>query len=384
MKVALLTNLPRDLDAPRGGVQSTGVALLRAMADCPELDVDAVVVNADVARDCAAPMGRATIHYRRSRPRGVLLGALTDQRRIVRTLIERLAPEVIHACDTSYFKVSRAACPVIYHIQGTIAEDSLFEGLSGRIAAPLWRALESRAERTADAVIVNCMPVAREVRAIRGENVFVCEEPVHADFFSTTRQEVPTRILCVGGLGPLKNCTALVEAASILHGRGVDFEVRFAGDGAESYVAELRKIIGALGLTEKCRLLGRLSRPELVVELSRAAVLAHPSLREHAPAAITEAMVVGVPVVAGRVGGIPDLVEDGRTGLLVDCGSVPQLADRLGELLANPGLRAEMSHRAREVGRRRFHATAAVQRLLDCYAGVLSTPGRAWSAMATV
>ena len=374
MKVVLLTNLPANLDEPRGGVQSTAVALLRALSQWTDFEVHAAAVNSSVESDRDVSFGRVELHYRRAARVPVLLGAITQQRRIVSELLRALKPDIIHACDTSYFKVEPSLRPVVYQIQGTIAEDSRFEGPLGRVVSPAWRWLERRAVREADAVIVNAAPVARLIAPLRTEHVFVCEEPVHEDFLAVTRQSDARRVLCVGQVTPLKNCVALVEAAAVARSRGVDCEVRFAGDGPAGYLAGLRRTIARLGLKDRCYLLGRLSRAELIAELAAAAVLAHPSRREHLPAAIVEAMVVGVPVVASRVGGIPDIIDDQVTGFLIDPADVRALADRLCKLLSDEPLRARLSKDAQDVARRRFHPRPAVQRLTDCYQTVLGSP----------
>ncbi len=68
--------------------------------------------------------------------------------------------------------------------------------------------------------------------------------------------------------------------------------------------------------------------------------------------AVIEAMAAGKPVVATRVGGVPDLIEDGRTGYLVDAGDVTSLARKSIKLLQDDDLRRQMGHRAREVAQR--------------------------------
>jgi len=82
--------------------------------------------------------------------------------------------------------------------------------------------------------------------------------------------------------------------------------------------------------------------------LKKAWVFAMSSLREGSPNVIIEAMATGLPVVATRVGGIPELVEDGCTGKMVEPGDIKGLADALTDLLKNENQRHEMGLRARE------------------------------------
>jgi glycosyltransferase involved in cell wall biosynthesis len=83
--------------------------------------------------------------------------------------------------------------------------------------------------------------------------------------------------------------------------------------------------------------------------------------------ALLEAMASATPVVASRVGGVPEIVEDGVTGFLVPAGDVSALRERLSELLADPGLARRLGRRAREVVCERFTWRAVAQRCLEAY-----------------
>ena len=95
-----------------------------------------------------------------------------------------------------------------------------------------------------------------------------------------------------------------------------------------------------------------------------------PSLSEGVPRSILEAMALGKPVVASRVGGVAGVVEDGDTGLLVEPGDVGGLADRLRRMIADPGLCARMGRRAREVALTRYSLRRNIAGLRAIYAEV--------------
>jgi glycosyltransferase involved in cell wall biosynthesis len=101
-----------------------------------------------------------------------------------------------------------------------------------------------------------------------------------------------------------------------------------------------------------------------------------PSSNEGTPVSAIEALAAGRPVVATRVGGVPDVVDDGEDGFLVEAGDTDDLADRLGQLARDPKLRERMGR----AGRDRVLPRYAVQRLVDdvdrLYRELLDTPGR--------
>ncbi|MHB8879090.1 MAG: glycosyltransferase family 4 protein [Myxococcaceae bacterium] len=126
-----------------------------------------------------------------------------------------------------------------------------------------------------------------------------------------------------------------------------DLRLRLAGDGPE--LSSLSRLAQELGLSGRVELLGlRDDLPEL---LSGADLFVHPTLFDAFGLAVAEAMACGLPVIASRVGGVPELVLDEETGLLVAPGDVAGLARAIERLAADPGLRSQLgragAHRIR-------------------------------------
>jgi glycosyltransferase involved in cell wall biosynthesis len=178
----------------------------------------------------------------------------------------------------------------------------------------------------------------------------------------------PPTIGAVGRLEPVKGFGFLLEAAAVLRARFPDLRVELAGSGTDG--PRLRSLAERLGLAGVVSFLGW---QEDVSDLHRRwQVLAQPSLHEGFGLGALEAMAAGVPVVASATGGLPELVEDERTGFLVPVGDVEALAGRLATLLEDELLRTRMGEAARRRAIRSFSAdemaarTAAVyDRLLD-------------------
>lgn len=167
----------------------------------------------------------------------------------------------------------------------------------------------------------------------------------------------------VGVLRPQKALDVLVQAAAILRAEFRRLRVLVVGAGPE-YEA-LEKLIGELNLSSTVRLLGyRTDVPELLPIFD---VAASSSDFEGSPLSILEYMEAALPVVSTRVGGVPDLVEDGVTGLLVDRGDPGALARAIAELLRDPERRAQMGRTARDRRRREFDIDVTVERIEQLY-----------------
>lgn len=183
-------------------------------------------------------------------------------------------------------------------------------------------------------------------------------------------------VFCSGRVQPYKGMQTLVDAVALLCGEGVgDVELVVAGEGP--YLHELRGRAARHGLAN-VHFLGR--RTDVPSLLPGATIAVVPSLWEEAfGLAVVEAMAAGVPLVASRTGGIPELVEEGRTGMLVPPGDARALANALRLLLDDPGLRGAMAVQGPITARRRFSLDRAAA---DLYALVsrqlspdpLSTP----------
>ena len=173
-----------------------------------------------------------------------------------------------------------------------------------------------------------------------------------------TAVERPFSILCVGTLHEVKGQGYLVEACRLLAETGADITCTLVGDGPDR--AALVRRIAAAGLEGRVALAGRRTRGEVAELLSRAHVLVSPSVptaegkREGIPVVLMEAMASGVPVVASGISGIPELVEDGTTGLLVPPRDSSALASALRRLHDDPALRERLARAGRGMVEREF------------------------------
>lgn len=185
----------------------------------------------------------------------------------------------------------------------------------------------------------------------------------------------PAGLLYVGTLTRGKGLLDLVDAARSLRARGVTgwrMEVVGAGNEAGDQEAEMvRRAFGTEGMEGS--LLGPLGGAALRERFRCAGMYVLPSYSEGQPIGILEAMASGLPVVATRVGGIPDVVRDGVDGVLVEPGRPEQLAEALASLIGSSSLRADMGESARRRAEDRFDLARLMARLSELYAEAASS-----------
>lgn len=184
-------------------------------------------------------------------------------------------------------------------------------------------------------------------------------------------------LLAVGRLTAIKGYAVLLQALKLLATRGAPWHLRIAGDGPDR--ESLEGLAQQLGIADAVHFLGPLAPAGVADELGKADLLVVSSFMEGIPVVLMEAMAAGVPVVATRVGGVPELIRDGVNGLLVDPGSPEALADALEHVARDRVGAAQRAEVARRTVETSFDLRATTAELLDLfrrYGVVASSPDR--------
>jgi glycosyltransferase involved in cell wall biosynthesis len=173
-------------------------------------------------------------------------------------------------------------------------------------------------------------------------------------------------------LRPEKALDVLVRAAAILLEEFPDLRLLIAGEGPDR--ARIEALIGQLGVGETVTLLG--GRGDIPDFLQALDVAVCSSDWEGSPLSVMEYMEAELPVVATRVGGIPDMISDGVEGVLVPPGQPEAIATAVAELLRNPDEAAEMGRRGQLRRREEFDLDVTARRIGDLYEELYAASGR--------
>jgi glycosyltransferase involved in cell wall biosynthesis len=242
-----------------------------------------------------------------------------------------------------------------------------------RPARALFRLMETAAARWCDRIICVC-EYERRLALEKGIAVGAKLEVV----LNGVRDVAP-ELRAQPGLSPVRICSVarfeapkahrtLIEALARL--RTSPWELHLVGDGPRE--PEIRGLVRSLCLEDRVRFHGYLADPAPLLARSQLFVLS--SRSEALPRSILEALRAGLPVVASRVGGVPEAVDDGVSGLLVPPSDAAALAGALERLAGDAALRQSMGASARSAFERRFRLEFAVGRTAAVYATVKSGP----------
>lgn len=176
--------------------------------------------------------------------------------------------------------------------------------------------------------------------------------------------DAPFQVVSVARLNYTKGHRFFLRAMAQLVKQGYDIHYKIAGDGPEGEA--ISQEIQDLGLSEHVEMLGAVSEDQVLELLRGADVLALTSIGhgEAAPVAVMEAMACGLAVISSIIGGTPDMIEDGKDGLLVTQEDVGQIAQALERLITEDGLRAQLAREARATSLEKFDYNTNALRLL--------------------
>jgi glycosyltransferase involved in cell wall biosynthesis len=216
-------------------------------------------------------------------------------------------------------------------------------------------------DATRDALIAQGYPAARTVTVHNGIEAREAAEPATL----VPAPEGPV-LLEIGRLCDVKGQRDLIAALPLL--TRDDVTLLLAGEDLESsggYRSGLERQARELGVGGRVRFLGR--RDDVPALLAAADALVLPSSAEGLPLVVLEAMAGGVPVIATSVGGTPEAVLDGETGLLVPPRDVPALARAVDALLGDPERAGRLGEAGRLRVREKFDADTSARRILGLY-----------------
>jgi L-malate glycosyltransferase len=238
-------------------------------------------------------------------------------------------------------------------------------------------------DRLVDAVVVNCEAMRRhmmEDEGVQAEHLRICYNGLDTRIFQPLPKQRPPVLagasLVIGvvcALRPEKGLPTLLEAfAKVVSGApsAQRSGLRLLIVGSGPMLETLQEMSGKLGFKDKCHF--EPSTADVALWLRAIDIFVLPSLSEALSNALMEAMACGCAVVASQVGGNPELVSDGTTGLLFEAGNAAELADRLEQLIFEEDLRIRFGIAASSSMRERFSLDTSVRRMEEIYRELLA------------
>ena len=342
-----------------GGAEISLGHLVSAVSD--DIEVTIVGVDQAVVETIAANRPQSTSIVLPSKGIGAFMAH--------RQTFQRLRPDVIHCnlCTPWACAIGLTAALSLPHIRVT-RTDQL--PLRTTDAIELWRT-------RALCLRVDAHVAVGEASARRMEDFYAlgrdsvvsipnCVPDVAAPELPEIRLDRPMVVGSIGRLDAMKAHDVLLRAIAQVEG----VNVVILGEGEQRQALE--QLAVQLGIHDRVELRGWVNNPR--DHLPEFDVMALPSRSEGFPLTIVEAMLAARPVIATRVGSVPEAVIDGKTGFLIEKNDVESLAQAIRQLRDQPNLRQQLGQQGREVAVQRFTVQQMSQRYEDLWQNVMASP----------
>jgi glycosyltransferase involved in cell wall biosynthesis len=375
MKIAFLTIDNRehfgDYENETPWFGTAPQALLQGFASLPSLEVHVVSCTRVPMKSPAKLAENIFFHSLRVPKIGWLKTGYAGCILAVRRKLREIRPDIVHGQGTerdSAISAVFSGFPNVLTIHGNMR--SVARRNHARPFSFLWIAaiLEAYTIPRSNGVVCISNYTLKAVEQM-ARKTWIVPNAVDASFFEIKRTPtLPPRILCVGNVLPLKNQNTLIRALDDFQAPK-NFELVFCGE-ADRKNSYARDFLDRVAARHWCRYEGFVDREGLKKQLASASGLIHPTLEDNCPMVILEAMAAGVPVAASSIGGIPDLIRNGETGLLFDPADESAMVAAMNSMLANAS--PESAALARHEALTRFHPKRIAELHLEIYGEVLS------------
>lgn len=319
---------------------------------------------------------------------------------LVKNVIDDFNPDIIHCFGSEWpfgLVASEVNIPVVIHMQGFANIYALSASMCYRLSDQIkyhhynpfsmfhywYRSLKTDASNKREQEIMRCNKYFMgrtewDKNIVKyyspGAKYYHCEEAIRPEILHskikwqfTPRKKM--KIITISSASPLKGNDLILRTAKILKDFGFDFEWRVAGN--KDSFSFFEHIIGLRHSDLNINLLGLINASEVAKELSEADVYVHTAIIDNSPNSLCEAQLIGCPVIATNVGGIPQLVDNGKTGILFPYNEPHTLAFTLMNVFGNKIKLEAISQNEINVSHIRHEEQKIMHRLIDIYSEII-------------
>jgi glycosyltransferase involved in cell wall biosynthesis len=376
MRIALVGDYPIDPSRITGGPQAVFSYLLQGLEKFTDLELHVITAHKAVGSAYTAQRDGVAFHYLPHVRLPTFL-AFPSLQRSVHRLLHKIKPDLVHAQSAQIYGciALRAEYPTVVTPHNVHGTETRFGGnWIGRLNMGLQFAATHRCFVSRARNVLSISPYIRQHYEPYVDATFHdIDNPIANSFFDLDPDyEIPYQVLFVGLLRARKRPDLALEALALARREVPELNLRFAGATTQPELkAKLDDFIAKNDLEQSVNFLGQLSETQILEAYQQTSILLLTSELETSPMAVEQAMAAGKPVVATGVGGVPFLVDDRRTGIVVEPGKPEQIARALVTLARHRELRRQMGQAGREEALSRFKADRVGQKVYDMYRAIL-------------
>ncbi len=363
MNIVIIGPFPVSLDYICGGVESSVLGLSESIASAHH-EVDVFDYPRIGGKDTVEHIGQLTVHRYNNQGKHNK-EAVTREKDILRDILA-LHPDVVHLHGTGelslalYKAIKDYGIKAMLTVHGLMREEKKKSLRRHPSLTHLYQYIyktkaESKILSLADNVIVDTEYVADQIKRYYTEKkisrlpkTYVIPQGINREYFNISCSPSSKSLLSVGAISPRKGHLQTLQMFNLLRSRGTDATLRIIGSLADKkYLELLQKEVDKSPYKTDISIETNISQAELFKAYSTSGIFVLHSQEESQGIVFAEAMAAGMPVVATRVGGIPNVVTSGKCGFLCDFGDIQTMAEMVERLLTDKQLWESFSNSAK-------------------------------------
>ena len=383
MRILMIAPFPYGKASPKGGVEAVTVNLIKEFKDNENIEMIIISIKKEIDKKEVWEYSKNINIY--FLPYGIIKSTKVEMlfhgRIKIKQIIKEFAPDIIHIQGNGTILLTTLGIRkenIIVTQHGILKEEfkyqnSLFQKLSLLI--------NIITEKICVKNIINWIFISEYNMHLAQNNLKYISQskliyiPINSSFFQTMNSKKTNirRIIYVGSISKRKGLSDLLRAIQILDNQSIYFHLDVVGGFIEkSYKKEVEKIISNFSPQQQIEFHGWLTQNEINRLMQKVSILVLPSYQETTPGVIAEAMAAGKIVIATTVGGIPEMVDDKKSGFLFEKGNVVELVEILRHLNINYRYIKNISKNAREKAITMFSSKSVANKTYQFYTKVAS------------
>lgn len=367
LRIVIAGWYPTDTGHIAGGPHYNAFMQAQTLNERDDIEVHVVSRNRAIDKNEVIDSNGIKIHFVPEPRQRVVPRQFTMPGKVA-SVIAEIKPDVVVAHNSTEAIASvMAGAPTVYVVHGIPKHEVRFAKGIEKISRLLQAWMERKALRAVkDVVCISdyCISACREDTDSQLHKI---SYPIVEDaFFEVPEYSGGRGVVFAGVINPMKNVGALVEAWKAVYSRFPDAVLYICGKSTDAlYEQGLNDRIAELGLQNSIRFMGVLSRAEIAKLLKESVCMALPSRQEDTPNVVAQGLSAARPVVGTTVGGVPEMVQEGITGFLMDPDDINGFASSIIKLLSDPNKVRLMGGQGRQHALKTFERHAHIQQLLD-------------------
>lgn len=344
MKVLMLAPYTIE-DTIGGGAVRHIKSIVNKLKSYNDLEIHIISISKEIKKESILKEDGVIIHKIKASKLPMTVAGITMYPIKMLRKVKKINPDLIHGqmIGAPYglaAGILSKKYPTLLTVHTIIKQTSKTNHSSffGKIHDVLWRLLERWEIKRIPHLIVVSPYLKEELKNDGAKNIYVIPNGVDANWFGVQNKSITGRVLFVGRIRPGKGIENLIKSMKLVINKGCDAHLHVVGPTDDSrYLKYLQELTKKLEVTEQVEFIGSIPDDALMDEYAECSVFVLPSSIDSFGIVLLEAMASGKPVIATK--GITYLIEDGKTGLLVNYGDNEELAEKILKLMNNKKLR---------------------------------------------